>query len=206
MTIVMQHRFWDLSVGDDAFEVKLTFDGIPERLVIPFDAIRVFVDPSVRFSIQFDDPSTFDQSVEDRQGHRHHSSTRPQRRPTPQHARPLAAVDQTTELPTETPVEPAAITGELKRLKETGTGPGASDDNHHRDLDHEQEATTSNRTISATDRKTSADGKSKAKPKRERQDSEASPTATQSDDHADQDDEAATEGAQILQLDAFRKK
>jgi hypothetical protein len=57
MTIVLQHRFWDLSVGDDGFEVKLTFDGIPERLVVPFAAIRVFFDPSVRYGLQFEDPS-----------------------------------------------------------------------------------------------------------------------------------------------------
>jgi len=55
MTIVLQHRFWDLSVGDDGFEVKLTFDGIPERLVVPFAAIRVFFDPSVRYGLQFED-------------------------------------------------------------------------------------------------------------------------------------------------------
>jgi len=55
MTIVLQHRFWDLSVADDGFEVKLTFDGIPERLVIPFAAIRVFFDPSVRYGLQFED-------------------------------------------------------------------------------------------------------------------------------------------------------
>jgi len=56
MTIVLQHRFWDLAVSDDGFEVKLTFDGIPERLVVPFAAIRVFFDPSVRYGLQFDDP------------------------------------------------------------------------------------------------------------------------------------------------------
>lgn len=56
MTIVLQHRFWDLAVTDDGFEVKLTFDGIPERLVVPFSAIRVFFDPSVRYGMQFDDP------------------------------------------------------------------------------------------------------------------------------------------------------
>jgi hypothetical protein len=57
MTIVLQHRFWDLAVTDDRFEVKLTFDGIPERLVIPFAAIKVFFDPSVRYGLQFEDPS-----------------------------------------------------------------------------------------------------------------------------------------------------
>ena len=56
MTIVLQHRFWDLSVQEDGFEVKLTFDGIPERLVVTFAAIRVFFDPSVRYGLQFEDP------------------------------------------------------------------------------------------------------------------------------------------------------
>lgn len=57
MTIVLQHRFWDLFVSEDRFEVKLTFDGIPERLVVPFAAIKVFFDPSVRYGLQFEDPN-----------------------------------------------------------------------------------------------------------------------------------------------------
>jgi uncharacterized protein len=56
MTIVLQHRFWDLAVTEDQFEVKLTFDGIPERLVVPFAAIKVFFDPSVRYGLQFEAP------------------------------------------------------------------------------------------------------------------------------------------------------
>ncbi len=56
MTIVLQHRFWDLNVYDMHFEVKLTFDGIPERLVVPYTAIKVFFDPSVRYGLQFEDP------------------------------------------------------------------------------------------------------------------------------------------------------
>lgn len=58
MTIVLQHRFWDLIVSEDRFEVKLTFDGIPERLVVPYSAIKVFIDPSVRFGLQFEDASS----------------------------------------------------------------------------------------------------------------------------------------------------
>ena len=54
MTIVLQHRFWDLIVSDERFEVKLTFDGIPERLVVPFAAIKVFFDPSVPYGLQFE--------------------------------------------------------------------------------------------------------------------------------------------------------
>ena len=55
MTVVLQHRFWDLIVNEERFEVKLTFDGIPERLVVPFAAIKVFFDPSVPYGLQFDD-------------------------------------------------------------------------------------------------------------------------------------------------------
>jgi hypothetical protein len=58
MTIVLQHRFWDLIVSDERFEVKLTFDGIPERLVVPFSAIKVFIDPSVRFGLQFEEDAS----------------------------------------------------------------------------------------------------------------------------------------------------
>ncbi|HUS97801.1 MAG TPA: ClpXP protease specificity-enhancing factor SspB [Hyphomicrobiaceae bacterium] len=54
MTIVLQHRFWDLIVTAERFEVKLTFDGIPERLVVPYKSIKVFFDPSVRYGLQFD--------------------------------------------------------------------------------------------------------------------------------------------------------
>lgn len=54
MTIVLQHRFWELAVNDDRFEVKLSFDGILERLVVPFAAIKVFFDPSVRYGLQFE--------------------------------------------------------------------------------------------------------------------------------------------------------
>jgi hypothetical protein len=53
MTIVLQHQFWDLKVNDDAFEVGLSFNGVTERLGIPFAAVRRFADPSVNFDIQF---------------------------------------------------------------------------------------------------------------------------------------------------------
>jgi hypothetical protein len=53
MTIVLQHQFWDLSVTPDGFEVGLSFNGIPERLVVPLLAIKAFIDPSVQFALQF---------------------------------------------------------------------------------------------------------------------------------------------------------
>jgi hypothetical protein len=54
MTIILQHQFWDLVVTDDRFEVGLSFGGIPERLVVPFNAIKSFFDPSVQFGLQFE--------------------------------------------------------------------------------------------------------------------------------------------------------
>jgi uncharacterized protein len=53
MTIVLQHQFWDLTVGDEDFAVGLAFNGIPERLHIPFKAVKAFLDPSVQFGLQF---------------------------------------------------------------------------------------------------------------------------------------------------------
>jgi hypothetical protein len=56
MTIILQHQFWDLVVTDDHFEVGLSFGGTPERLVVPFSAIKGFFDPSVQFGLQFESP------------------------------------------------------------------------------------------------------------------------------------------------------
>jgi len=55
MTIILQHQFWDMKVGDDEFEVGLSFGGIPEKLTVPFEAINGFFDPSVQFGLQFEE-------------------------------------------------------------------------------------------------------------------------------------------------------
>ena len=54
MTIILQHQFWDLAVGERAFEVGLAFGGMSERLAVPFDSIVAFYDPAVQFGFQFD--------------------------------------------------------------------------------------------------------------------------------------------------------
>ena len=54
MTIVLQHQFWDLVVTDHAVEVGLSFGGIPERLLVPFTAVKGFFDPSLQFGLQFE--------------------------------------------------------------------------------------------------------------------------------------------------------
>ena len=71
MTIVLQHKFWDLKVTGEGFEVSLTFNQVPAHLVIPFAAIRFFVDPAVNFSLEFqvqgggDDPEPHEDAEND---------------------------------------------------------------------------------------------------------------------------------------------
>jgi hypothetical protein len=54
MSIILQHEFWDLVVTQDAFEVSLNFSRKPERLIVPFDAITGFTDPSVPFGFKLE--------------------------------------------------------------------------------------------------------------------------------------------------------
>jgi hypothetical protein len=53
MTIVLQYQFDDLQVDKEAVSVTLSFNNVPERLVIPLSAITIFADPSVNFALQF---------------------------------------------------------------------------------------------------------------------------------------------------------
>lgn len=54
MTIVLQDWFTDLAVTPDRFTVTLNFGNVPEPIVVPFEAIKTFVDPSVEFGLRFD--------------------------------------------------------------------------------------------------------------------------------------------------------
>jgi hypothetical protein len=54
MTVILQHQFWDLTVTEDRFEVGLSFGGIPERLVVPFNSITSFSDPAAPFGLKFE--------------------------------------------------------------------------------------------------------------------------------------------------------
>ena len=71
MTIVLQHRFWDLKVDDERFSVGLSFNQIPSMLVIPFAAITGFHDPAVNFELRFqaaedpDGPEPHDEAEND---------------------------------------------------------------------------------------------------------------------------------------------
>lgn len=65
MTIVVQHWFEDLIVSDEGFEITLNFGNQPEHLVIPFDAVRTFVDPSVEFGLRFETHDDDDEDEDD---------------------------------------------------------------------------------------------------------------------------------------------
>jgi hypothetical protein len=54
MTIVLQHQYWGLEVTDQHFEVTVSFNKRNERIKVPFTALSAFVDPSVRFGLQFE--------------------------------------------------------------------------------------------------------------------------------------------------------
>lgn len=53
MTIVLQYQFSDLEVDDHFLKVTLSFNNVPERLIVPLSAISIFADPSVNFALQF---------------------------------------------------------------------------------------------------------------------------------------------------------
>ena len=65
MTVVMQHWYDGLDVGEDGFAITLNFGDAPEPLYIPYDAIRTFVDPSVEFGLRFEQQET-EEEDEDR--------------------------------------------------------------------------------------------------------------------------------------------
>ena len=68
MTVVIQHWFENLEVTDDGFSVTLNFGNAPEPLIIPFDSVRTFVDPSVEFGLRFEthaDDEDDDDEIED---------------------------------------------------------------------------------------------------------------------------------------------
>ena len=65
MTIVVQHWFDNLVVTDESFTITLNFGDNPEPMVIPFDAVRTFVDPSVEFGLRFETHEDEEEEDED---------------------------------------------------------------------------------------------------------------------------------------------
>lgn len=63
ITIVLQHQFWDFKVEEAQFHATLSFNGVPEKLTIPFAALTAFADPSVKFGLQFTQTDMFEAEI-----------------------------------------------------------------------------------------------------------------------------------------------
>ncbi|MEM8574878.1 MAG: ClpXP protease specificity-enhancing factor SspB [Pseudomonadota bacterium] len=107
MTVVLQYQFWDLFVSDERFEVKLSFANVPERLVIPFDSVKAFYDPSAQFGLQFGKPGAANDSA------RQHMAS----------ALPDVVGDQSEDRPPAEP--PAEETGETETVEVVMSRPPA---------------------------------------------------------------------------------
>jgi hypothetical protein len=53
VTVVIQHRYWELDVGDEGFGVTLTFDASRQRVAVPWEAVTAFIDPAAEFALRF---------------------------------------------------------------------------------------------------------------------------------------------------------
>jgi uncharacterized protein len=134
MTVVLQHQFWDLAVSEDSFELGLSFGGVPERLSIPFAAVKGFFDPSVEFGLQFEQigvaaaeagakPDSLPAPKKSGGDLAHPPmQVKPRRTtpavpavPTPANAETAASDDQ-AEKPTENPTDKSTGGGEVVRL------------------------------------------------------------------------------------------
>jgi hypothetical protein len=117
MTIVLQHQYWDLAVTDTAFEVGLSFNNVPERLLVPFAAIKGFADPSVQFALQFElalptaAAAPVDTPTE---------TPAAEAGPPPPEAPPVAEAPAPVPLPAETPATPLPAPAAAAQKSEAG--------------------------------------------------------------------------------------
>jgi hypothetical protein len=123
MTIVLQHQFWDLVVAENSFEVGVSFNGRPERLLVPFAAVKGFFDPSVQFGLQFELAAESKAAEPSKQAEAASSAERPARerasgRPAPRGAasepeetRPKGSVPASRKKSTPVPVEKGSVPG-----------------------------------------------------------------------------------------------
>jgi hypothetical protein len=102
MTIVLQHQYWDLILTEEFFEVTVSFNKQQERIKVPYAALSAFVDPSVRFGLQFD--------RKDKTGATFDKATGPSAAPTPLPApdkRPSTGTPAAGDAKAETAAKPA---------------------------------------------------------------------------------------------------
>ena len=101
MTIVLQHQFWDLAVTEHTFEVGLSFGGVPERLLVPFSAVKGFFDPSVQFGLQFEVAREAEETAAQAPGKQ--TKEKPAKQPKQAQTRPRGAASEPAEVPASLP-------------------------------------------------------------------------------------------------------
>jgi uncharacterized protein len=111
ITIVIQHQYRDLTVGEQGFEVGLSFSGINEHLVVPFDAIKRFFDPSVQFGLQFETAVAADEAGE---GDDAAPAEDAKAQPKPLPAGKAAAAPASAAVTADAPAKPAAAEPEAE--------------------------------------------------------------------------------------------
>ena len=121
MTVVLQYQFRDLKVTDTAFEVVLSFGGVPERLHIPFAAIKGFADPSVQFALQFE---ALTLSAEPSDAEADERAPEPVEGPAKEAAKPPPAKSRTS-VPTHPLANPPVADAPAKQTAPPGGKPGA---------------------------------------------------------------------------------
>ena len=121
MTIVLQHQYWDLIIAEDFFEVTVSFNKQQERIKVPFAALSAFVDPSVRFGLQFDRKDKGAAPAEKPAAPPAPATPlpAPEKRPSlgaPTNAAPGETKADDAETPAETPEKPADPASKIVKL------------------------------------------------------------------------------------------
>lgn len=192
MTIVLQHQFWDLIVTDQFFEVGLSFNGIPERLHVPYAALKGFFDPSVKFGLQFET------AEEDGAGE---TPTEP----TAVAPTPIGEGRPTSVPSTRPPARAAEPVVKLETAAAPPAAPAPAADSEGKAAP--KPATLAPAAVRPTETKPGGGKPSDVKAV-DGKPADAPPTDDKGAPPADGDDpkDGGSGGAQVVRLDAFRKK
>ena len=186
MTIVLQHQFWDLIVAEAAFEVGLSFNGIPERLHIPFAALKGFFDPSVKFGLQFEP-----------MGGEEAEAPEPAPAPAP------VAMARPTPVPTSVPVTRpgAGAPAKAEAKAEAKPAPAKSETAKRTEAKPAEAKSTEAKSTEAKPADVKRPLAPAAAPEVRDRAKDGAKGEARPDDKSD-----ASSGAQVVRLDAFRKK
>jgi hypothetical protein len=118
MTVVLQHQFWDLVVSESGFEVGVSFGGVPERLAVPFAAVKGFFDPSVQFGLQFEEMADAEAQASEQTGQDTAAAKDPDAARAPAEHKSMTQVNVAVPVPANP--DPAATTSDAQPDKPAG--------------------------------------------------------------------------------------